>query len=124
MVTTFSATSTCVAWFAEADDVAGARIGVGLAMGHPHAAADDHIVADDLAALLDRDETEIVRENIDIVMRRQRNGDLELARHVGAAVDRLVFLDPPGDLLLLQPDFMPGAAVRQQMRGDVAVRVH
>ena len=71
---------------AEADHVAGARIGLRLAVGHPHAAADHHVVADDSAALHDRDEAEVVREHIDIVVRRQRDGDLEFARQIGAAV--------------------------------------
>ena len=70
---------------AEADHVAGARIGLGLAMGHPHAAANHHVVADDPPRCDDRDEAQIVREHVDIVVRRQRDGDLELPRQIGAA---------------------------------------
>ncbi len=104
---------------AEADHVAGARIGFRLAMGHPHAAADHHVVADDSTALHDRDEAEIMGEHIDIVVRRQRDGDLEFARQVGAAEDRFVLDLAAGDLFLIQPDLVPGAGARQQMRRDV-----
>ena len=103
---------------AEADHVAGPREGVGLAVRHAHAAADHDVVADDAAAFLDGDEPEIVREHVDVVVRRQRDRDLELARHVGAAVDRLVFRLATGDLLAVDPDLVPGAAFRQQVRAD------
>ena len=103
---------------AESDHVAGAREGVRLAMGHPHAAADDHVVADDPPVLFDRNEAEIVGEHVHVVVRRQCNGDLEFARHVGAAVDRFVFLLAAGQLFAVDPDLVPGAASRQQMRAD------
>ena len=61
-----------------------------------------------------------MREHIDIVVRRQRDGDLELPRQVGAAEDRFVLDLAAGDLLLAQPDLVPGAGARQQMDRDVA----
>src|SRR5690606_22118951 len=73
---------------AEADDVADARVRRGLAVGRAHAAADDHVETGELPALLDGDEAEIVREDVDVVRRRYGERDLELARHVGIAVDR------------------------------------
>src|SRR5690348_9341807 len=87
-------------------------------MRHPHAAADHHIVSYDLAAIFDRDKTKIVREHIDIVVRWQRHSDLEFSRHVGAAIDRLVLFLAARNLLSIDPDLMPSAALRQQMRSD------
>ena len=76
-----------------------------------------------VAALHDRDEAQIMGEYIDIVVRRQRDGDLELTRQIGAAEDRLVFLHTAGDLLLVDPDLVPRSAMRQQMVRDVAGEV-
>ncbi len=87
-------------------------------MRHAHAAADHHVVADDAAGLLDRDEAQVVREHVDVVVRRQCDGDLELPRHIGAAVDRFVFLLAARELFAVDPDLVPGAALRQQMRPD------
>jgi hypothetical protein len=89
-----------------------------LTVRHAHAAADHDVVADDAIAFLDGDEAEIVGEHIDIVVRRQCHGDLEFARHVGAAVDRFVFLLLARVPFPIDPDLVPGAAFRQQMRSD------
>ena len=107
---------------AEAHDVGGARIGVGLAVGHAHAAADGHVPAGDVAGLVrDRDEAEVVREDVDVVRRRHRDHDLEFARQVGLAVDRLHhLLLAARDALAVEPDLAIGRRVRQQMIGDRA----
>ena len=109
--------------FAEADHVAGAGVGFRFAMGHAHAAADHHVVADDRAFLDDGDQRQIVGEHIDIVVRRQGDGDLELARQIGAAEDRLILDHTAGDLFFIQPDLVPGAGARQEMNGDFAGEV-
>ena len=111
-MTTASATAIASLGRAEAHDVGGARIGVRLAVGHAHAAADGDVPAGDLAVLVeDGDEAEIVREDVDVVRRRHRDHDLELARQVGLAVDRLdLLLLAAGDLLAVEPDLAIGAA--------------
>ena len=58
---------------AEAEEVGGAREGVRLTVRHAHAAADGHVIADDLALLDDSDVAEVVREDVDVV--RRRHGD-------------------------------------------------
>ena len=108
---------------AEAEHVGGARKGVNLAMGHAHAAADRDIVAGYLALLDDGDVTKVMCEDIDIVRRRNGNNRLELARQVNGAVNRLIFffrrLRLVLDQLTVEPDFMIGAGVRQQMLADI-----
>ena len=108
---------------AEADHVAGTRVGLGLTVGHPHAAANHDVVTDDSIALHDRDKAEIMGENIDIVMRRQCDGDLEFARQVGTAENRFILDLATGNLFLIQPDLVPSSGARQQMARDVACQV-
>ena len=107
---------------AEAHDLGDARIGVGLAMGHAHAAADGHVPAGDVAGLIrDGDVAEVVREDVDVVRRRHRHHDLEFARQIGLAVDRLDHLPLAArDALAVEPDLAIGRRVRQQMVGDRA----
>ena len=115
----------------EADHVGDARIGFGIAVGRAHAAADADVVAEQGAVVAaavvtyDRDEAQILREDIDIVTRRHRERDLELARQVGRTVDRLFFFAAAGDFFLVQPDFVVGAAVGKQMlRQRFGLRLH
>ena len=121
-VTTASATFTNVFGAAEAHDLGDARIGVGLAMGHAHAAADRHVPAGDVAGLVrDGDVAEVVREDIDVVRGRHRHHDLEFARQVGLAVDRLHHLVLAArDALAVEPDLAIGRRMRQQVVGDRA----
>ena len=100
---------------AEADHVARAREGVGFAMGHAHAAAHRHVVADHRAVPLDADEAQVVREHVHVVLRRHGDGHLELPRQVGGAVQRLFFRLAAGHALLADPQLMPGAGFRQQV---------
>ena len=110
---------------AEAHHVGGARISVGLAMGHAHAAADGDVPARDVAVLVeDGDEAEIVREHVDVVRRRHRDHDLEFPRQIGLAVDRLDDLIlAAGDLLAVEPDLAIGRRLRRQMVGDRARQI-
>ena len=65
---------------------------------------------DDLAVLDDGDEAQIVGEDVDIVVGRDRDDGLELSRQVGLAVDRLSSSASPlvVDLLALEPDLVIG----------------
>src|SRR5271170_7362609 len=56
----------CLLRPAIAYDVSGARIGIGLAVGHAHTASDRDVVAGEVALLVeDRDIAKIVREHVD-----------------------------------------------------------
>ena len=107
---------------AKAEKVGGARIGVRLAMGHAHAAADRDIPARDFSGgVEDGDETEIVGEDVDVVRRRHRHDDLEFARQISPAVDRLDDLVlAAGDLFAVEPDFAIGRRPRRQAVGNGA----
>lgn len=61
-------------------------------MAGAHAAADADVVAEQLAVVQDRDEAQVVGEHVHIVERRCGETDLELARQVTVAVDRLFFV--------------------------------
>ncbi|MCW0450427.1 hypothetical protein NB706_003261 [Xanthomonas sacchari] len=102
----------------EADHVGHARVGLRIAMAGAHAAAEADVVAGQRAVGAEHaDEAQIVGEHVHVVDRGQRETDLELARQVGVAVDRLVLLAAAGDLLLVQPDLVVGAGVGQQVFG-------
>ena len=68
----------------------------------------------------DRDEAQIVREDVDVVVGRDGDDRLELSRQVGLAVDRLVLGLAADDLLALEPDLAVGARLRQEMVADRA----
>ena len=107
---------------AKAHQVGGARVGVLLAVGHSHPAANGHIPPCHAAFVVeDCDEAEIMREHVDIVGGRHRHHDLEFARQVGLAVDRLhhVVLTA-GDALAVEPDFAVGRCLRRQVIRDLA----
>src|SRR6185503_13031969 len=72
---------------AETDDIGQARIRRRLAMRHAHAAADAHVEAGEPPFVDDGDEAEVVREHVDVVARRYRDRNLELARQIRAAVE-------------------------------------
>src|SRR5262249_60667311 len=88
-------------------------------MGHTHAATHRNVPADDIgAAVRDRDVAEIVREHVDIVRRGDRDDNLEFARQIGLAVDRLDDLAlSTGDPLTIVPDLPGGGRGRVAMRG-------
>ena len=102
----------------EADDVGQARIGFGIAMGGAHAAADADVVAGQFAAFEHGDEAQVLGEHVHVVHRRDGEADLELARQVGAAVDGFVLAAAAGHALFVQPDFVVGAGVGQQVFGQ------
>jgi len=60
-----------------------------------------------------------MRIDVDVVRRRHGDDDLELARQVGFAVDRLDdLLLATGDALAIEPDLAIGRRARQQMVGQ------
>ena len=62
-----------------------------VAMRHAHAAADKDVVADDLRRSRLSEEAEILGEKVDGIVFGQGEADLELARQIEFAVDRLLF---------------------------------
>ena len=103
----------------EADHVADARVGLGVAVGRAHAAADHQVEAGQHAVFENGDEAQVVGEHVHVVDRRHREADLELARQVGGAVDGLLLLATAGHALLVQPDLVVGAGVGQQVFGQL-----
>ena len=59
-----------------------------VAVGHAHAAADQDVVADNLALLDDCQQAEILRVNIDAVIFRQSQARFEFPRQVHLAIKR------------------------------------
>src|SRR5262245_1040598 len=106
---------------AEPEQVRDAGIGVGLAMGHAHAATDGDIPTRDLILRIqDGDEAQVVREYVDVIGRWQRDDGLELPRHIGLAVDRLDdFLLAASNAFAIEPDFAVGRRARLEMLGDL-----
>ena len=72
-----------------ADRPAQVREGVGVAVRHAHAAADQHVVAGDRAVLDDGQQAQVLGVNVDAVVLRQGQAGLELARQIDLAVERL-----------------------------------
>ena len=69
---------------------------VGPVVGHPHAAAGEHHEPGQLARRpfgQRRHDADVVRVHVDAVVARPGDPDLELARQVGLAVDRLDLVD-------------------------------
>ena len=52
------------------------------------AAADEHVVADDVPVLANRQQADVVGVDVDAVVAGQADRELELARQIGFAVDR------------------------------------
>src|SRR5207247_6913328 len=73
----------------EAQCVGEPRIGVRLAVRAPHAAAHHHVESRKSASLRDDQEPQVVRVHIAAVVVREGERDLELARQVPRAVDRV-----------------------------------
>ena len=87
-------------------------------MRHAHAAADGHVPADELAVFDDGDEAAVMREDVNVVVRRHREDELEFARQIARTVNRLAFRRRgllSDDLLSVQPDLVIGAGLRQHV---------
>ena len=92
-----------------------AREGLLLAVSHGKAPAHQHVKAHQLAVFGNGHKIEIVGVDVDIVVRRDHDRGLELARQVVGAEDRLLVRP---QLLAVQPDLGIGAGLGQQMLGD------
>mmetsp|Transcript_55592 Transcript_55592/g.149919 ORF Transcript_55592/g.149919 Transcript_55592/m.149919 type:complete len:458 (-) Transcript_55592:1068-2441(-) len=117
---------------AEADDIGQPRVRLLVVVGEAETATHRDVEAEQLVVLDDRDEATAVREDVDVVARRDGDGDLVLARQVGHAVDGLL-LEGGGaeDLGLLchlvavhQEDLVVGAGAGQAMIVDSVGVLH
>src|SRR5262249_19138156 len=92
----------------EPENIRHARKSLGIPMAHAHATAGEHVVPNQLSLLLDRDETKIVRENIDVVQRRDDEGHFEFSRQISLAVERIdkIFFLLEVQLLTLHPNLV------------------
>ena len=104
---------------AETDDIGDARIGRFVAVGRTHAAADSHIISDQLARFDDGNEGKAVCINVDVVGWRHSHRDLELTRQVGFAVDRLEILFGRFDLFAVEPDLVISTGLWREMRRNI-----
>ena len=92
-----------------------------IAVCHAHAAADQHVVADDLLVFDDRQQAKILGVYVNRIIKGKPEARLELARQVDFAIDRLGlrrrFLRVDGGAV--KPNLMVGAGPRRQVAGDV-----
>jgi hypothetical protein len=90
----------------EADHVGEPRVGGLVAVAATHAAADRDVVPRQPAVLHNGDQAEVVREDVDVVHRRDRERRLELPRQVSLAVKRVheALFDVQLQRLPLDPD--------------------
>lgn len=71
---------------AESQDVTSSRIRLLVRVSHSHPTSSCNIETGEVAhRICDRDETDIVTEDIDVVDGRDRNGNLELRHRVSTA---------------------------------------
>jgi hypothetical protein len=80
-------------------------------VGHAHAAADGHDPAG-----IDEDEAEIIGQDIGCVVGRVDQADLEFARQIGGAIQRLLRLG--ADLGIIKEEAVMGASARPQGSGE------
>ena len=88
-------------------------------------ATDVHVEADQLVVLDDAQQTEVVGEDVDAVVFRQGETDLEFSRQVQLAVNWFFDRRELGDFLIvavlvLQPDFLIGRRVRSEVVSQLA----
>ena len=103
---------------AETDHIGEARIGLLVVVGGAHATADGDIETKEFAVLNDGDERKAVGEDVHVVGRRDGDGDLEFARQIGLAVDRLDLFLAGFDLFAIEPDLMIGAGLWREVIGN------
>ena len=90
----------------KAQDVSQTREGFRVPVAHAEAATDGDVVAQKLAGFDDGDEAQILREDVDVVGRRQGERRLEFARQIERAVKRLLLGFTTSHELFVQPDFV------------------
>ena len=101
------------------------RVGLRVVVGHPVPAAEQEIVPREAVAIEQRHDRQIVGQHVDGVVLGDREADLELARQIALAVERVRLVGGARVLLPLvrlpgravDPDFVVGAGPRQEMAG-------
>ena len=106
----------------EPQGVGEAGVGDLLAVGHPQAAAHQHVEPRERVPVGNHHEPQIVAVDIGAVVVRGCDGGLELAREIALSVDRLGLgrRCALGDLVAVEPDLVIGPGPRQQARRDLA----
>jgi hypothetical protein len=98
------------------------RRGGGVVVGEAEPAPRVEVPHAPVAAAVGRhgDEADVLREDVDGVVRRVRETDLELARQVARSVEGLLLDERPSlvPLLVGDPDLEVGAALRRELPGD------
>ena len=95
------------------------RIGLRVVVGHPVTAAEQEIVAGEVVPFEQRHDREVVGQDIDRVVLGDGETDLEFARQIALAVERVGVLRravafAPGSTF--DPDLVIAAGARQQVR--------
>ncbi|OQB87268.1 MAG: hypothetical protein BWX86_02765 [Verrucomicrobia bacterium ADurb.Bin122] len=110
----------------EAERVGHARVGFGVAMAHAEPATDEDVVAQEprrVGGIGHGHEAEAVRVDVGVVERRDRKGDLELARQILASVERILkrLLLARGELerRAIDPDLVVRRRARDQQGVDL-----
>ena len=106
----------------ETDHISHARKRVRVAVRHAHAAAGNQVVAEQLVALGDDNEPEVVGENVDVIQRRNCEGRLEFARQIRLPIERVHEILVAGviqvEFLAFNPDFVIRACGRVKRGGQ------
>lgn len=107
----------------ETDDITQSRVGLLVTVSNTHTTTNTNVVTNDLVVLNNGNETNVVGEDVNGVVRRDGDGDLEFTREVVRAVERLAVrverLDSvTRDLLLVKPDFVVSVGSRKEMLRD------
>lgn len=107
----------------ETDDITQSRVGLLVTVSNTHTTTNTNVVTNDLVVLNNGNETDVVGEDVNGVVRRDGDGDLEFTREVVRAVERLAVrverLDSvTRDLLLVKPDFVVSVGSRKEMLRD------
>lgn len=107
----------------ETDDITQSGVGLLVTVSNTHTTTNTNVVTNDLVVLNNGNETNVVGEDVNGVVRRDGDGDLEFTREVVRAVERLAVsverLDSvTRDLLLVKPDFVVSVGSRKEMLRD------
>ncbi|MNJ45641.1 hypothetical protein D3C77_407470 [compost metagenome] len=103
---------------AEANYLGHLRIGFCIPMRHSHAAAHRDVKTLQLSVLYNRNEPQILRENINIVRRRYSYANLELTRQIDMSVNRLLLrlaVIAVNHLFTVKPNLMVSIGSRIKM---------
>lgn len=107
----------------ETNDITQTRVGLLVTVGNTHTTTNADIVTNDFVVFNDGNETNIIGEDVNSVVRRDSDGDLEFTRQVVRTVERLAvgierLNSVTRDLLLVKPDFVVGVGSRKEVLRD------